>query len=251
MMNTPMRILIVDDEPLARARIRRLLDGSDFEICGEAADGEGALVAIGRLFPDVVLLDIRMPGVDGMEVAHRLAESPQPPAVIFTTAYDEYALKAFRVNAVNYLLKPIRKEDLLQALSDARILNKAQLAGLNAPQQDEGAGQYIACRSLTGLKRVAMEDILYLQAEHKYVTVVHVEGESLCDQTLKELEQSLAPHVLRVHRNTLINQHRLDRLQRDQEGHYRVHLKGLDKGLAVSRRLVTDVKQFIEGCGRT
>ena len=238
-------VLIVDDEPLARTRIRRMLETSEFQVCGEAADGSGALIAIQRLFPDVVLLDIRMPGTDGMAVAHQISDFAHPPAIIFVTAYDEYALKAFRVKAENYLLKPVRKEDLLAALRAVTQLNKAQLNILETKPAQTTETLHIACRNAAGIKRIAVSDVIYLQAEHKYVTVFHLEGESLCDQSLKELEHYLQTHVLRIHRNTLINQHRLERLQRTPDGQYLAYLRGFSQGLAVSRRMVADVKKFM------
>ncbi|HET8848260.1 MAG TPA: response regulator, partial [Marinobacter sp.] len=118
-MTTPIqRILIADDEPLARQRIRRLLDAvPGYQVCGEATDGDDALRKVAELEPDILLLDIRMPGLDGMDTADRLSRLDKPPAVIFCTAYDHYAIQAFNVNAVAYLLKPVRKEALASALA--------------------------------------------------------------------------------------------------------------------------------------
>ena len=238
-------LLIVDDEPLSRIRIRRLLETTDYQVCGEAVDGEDALIAIDSLSPDVVLLDIHMPGTDGMEVARQVSRRPHPPAIIFVTAYDEYALHAFKVNAEDYLLKPVRKEDLLAALNNVIQLNKAQVSRLEANPAHRDGTRYVSCHSQTGVKRIAVENILYLHAEHKYVTVVHLQGENLCDDTLKELEQSLRPHVLRIHRHTLVNHSRIDRLQRTTDGHHLVFLHGLEQGLAVSRRMVSEIKKFL------
>jgi len=240
-----IRVFIVDDEPLARTRVKRMLAKSGYQLCGEAADGDAALTAIARLSPDAVLLDIRMPGTDGMEVAQQINQRPHPPAIIFITAYDEYALRAFRVKAENYLLKPVRREDLIAALGELTKLNKAQLNSIDAPDPADHDGLYVACRSMSGIKRIALSEILYLQAEHKYVTIAHLDGESLCDQSLRELELYLRPNVLRIHRNTLINQHRLERLQRSRGGQHEVYLKGLKKSLLVSRRMVAEVKEFI------
>jgi len=240
-----IRVLVVDDEPLARTRIKRMLAGSDYQLCGEAADGDGALTAVQRLSPDVVLLDIRMPGTDGIKVAELIKAYPQPPAVIFVTAYDEYALKAFAVKAENYLLKPVREHDLLAALAEVTRLNKAQLNHLETNPVEADDQLYLVCRSAAGVKRVAVNDILYLQAEHKYVTVIHLGGESLSDQSLKELERDMQNSMLRIHRNTLINRHRLDQLRRSTDGQYEVCLRGLQQGLPVSRRMVSEVKKFI------
>ncbi len=240
-----INVLIVDDEPLARARLQRLLSDSPFHVCGEAGDGEQALRMCRQLQPDVILLDIRMPGTDGLDVAARLAESDMTPAIIFTTAYDEYALQAFRVRAQNYLLKPVRREDLFEALAKVTQLTQAQQTYLQQRQFEETLSSHLVCRSIRGVQRIPLSDILYLQAADKYVTVFHREGESLSDQTLKELEQALHPHMLRIHRNTLVNHHYLDRLQRLQDGHFEVYLKGVPQGLSVSRRMVSDVKSFL------
>ncbi|WP_020409968.1 LytR/AlgR family response regulator transcription factor [Hahella ganghwensis] len=239
-----IRVLIVDDEPLARARLQRLLAGSPYQVCGEAGDGEEALKLSREHHPDVMLLDIRMPGTDGLEVASRLADFEHPPAIVFTTAYDEYALEAFKVRAQNYLLKPVRKEDLFDALSKVTQLTQAQQTVIQQHQQGAQSA-HLVCRSVRGVQRIPLTDVLYLQAADKYVTVVHKSGETLSDQTLKELEQTLKPHMLRIHRNTLINHHYLDRLQRVQDGHFEVYLKGVDQGLSVSRRLVSEVKSFL------
>ena len=240
-----INVLIVDDEPLARTRLQRLLSESPFHVCGEAGDGEQALRLCHQLHPDVVLLDIRMPGTDGLEVAAQLATSELSPAIIFTTAYDEYALQAFKVRAQNYLLKPVRREDLFDALTKATKLTQAQQTYLQQNQFEETLSSHLVCRSIRGVQRIPLADILYLQAADKYVTVFHREGESLSDQSLKELEQALHPHMLRIHRNTLVNHHYLDRLIRLQDGHFEVYLKGVAQGLSVSRRLVSEVKTFL------
>ncbi len=240
-----IKVLIVDDEPLARARLQRLLADSPYQVCGEAADGDQALKLNLELQPDVILLDIRMPGTDGLEVASHLAVLEQPPAIVFTTAYDEYALEAFRVRAQNYLLKPVRREDLFDALSKVTQLTQAQQTFIQQTQNQETSNTHLVCRSVRGVQRIPLTEVLYLQAADKYVTVVHKSGETLSDQSLKELEQSLKPHMLRIHRNTLINHHYLDRLQRLQDGHFEVFLKGVNHGLSVSRRLVSEVKSFL------
>ncbi|WLQ12793.1 LytTR family DNA-binding domain-containing protein [Hahella aquimaris] len=239
------KVIIVDDEPLARERLKRLLLDTHYEVCAEAAGGDEALERIRLHSPDIVLLDIRMPGKDGLEVAAELAQHPQPPAVIFTTAYDEYAIQAFRVRAQDYLLKPIRREDLMRALQNVTQVNRAQLQSLKQEINGQDEAPAVVCRSSRGMERIKISDVLYLQAEHKYVTVFHTQGETLSDQPLKELEQALHPHFLRIHRNTLINRHYIEILQRRHDGHYEVRLRGVREALPVSRRLVTEVKQFL------
>ena len=201
-----MRILIVDDEQLARERMVRLISEqlSSHEIIGEAQNGKEALEKIQELHPDVVILDIRMPGMDGLEVARHLMNFDTPPAVIFSTAYDEHAMDAFRVNAVDYLLKPVRVEQLDQALIKAMRPNKEQLVSIS--KEDKGqdhARTHVSARTRLGITLIPIEEVYFFRAEHKYVTVRHKEGEVLIEETLKELEDEFPEKFVRVHRNAL------------------------------------------------
>src|SRR5437868_3323445 len=176
-----MNVLIVDDEPLARERLSRLV--SDLEgysvLEPSATNGEEALALIDSLKPDVVLLDIRMPGLDGLQVAVKLCEREAPPAVVFCTAHDEFALEAFRVSAVGYLVKPVRPESLLDALRKAERPNRVQLAALTRPAAETGNGPrtHISARTRKGIELIPLDQVIYFIADHKYVTLRHEGGE--------------------------------------------------------------------------
>lgn len=248
----PHRILIADDEPLARERLRRLVqDLADCEVCGEAADGQQVLHEVAKCGPDIVLLDIRMPGMDGMETAEQLTRLENPPAIIFCTAYDQYAIEAFRVQAVDYLLKPVRREALAEALERARKLNRVQVEALREKTSTDDSETCLAIRNHRGTELIDLAHILYCQADQKYVTIVHDEGEAVTDFTLKELESSHPDIFLRIHRQTLVARQRISGLQRDAQGQYRVRLRGTTARLDVSRRHATDIRHWLSGRGLT
>lgn len=172
-----MKILIADDERLARDRLKGLVNELALgDVVGEAVNGEEVLQLTDQLQPDVVLLDIRMPGMNGIETAIHLDYLEQPPAVIFTTAYDEYALAAFEAHAVDYLLKPVRRERLVKALRSVARLTRAQVEGLQESQSDN-TPTHISARVKGGIKRISVDEIICFIAEHKYVTVVSKSGE--------------------------------------------------------------------------
>jgi two-component system response regulator AlgR len=238
-----LRVLIVDDEPPARDRLRSMLvEAGEFEVAGEAGNGEQAIDMVDRLTPDIVLLDVRMPGIDGLEVARHLATLAAPPAVIFTTAYDEYALQAFDSEAVAYLLKPIRAEKLRAALAKAERFSRAQLqqvaTATNAPAQRS----HIGVRGRDGLKLIPIDDVYCFQADQKYTTVKHQKGEDLIEDSLKTLEEEFSTNFVRIHRNALVNTKYLERIARDASGQHFVHLRGLPDALEVSRRMAGDLK---------
>ncbi|HHH35946.1 MAG TPA: response regulator transcription factor [Gammaproteobacteria bacterium] len=240
-----MKVLICDDEPLARARLRTLLkEIPGVEVAGEAGDGKAALLAWDRLRPEVVLLDIRMPGMDGLEAAAQLALEAQPPAVIFTTAYGDHALAAFEAQAVDYLLKPVRRERLAQALARVARLGEGQRLALREAGGDRPRS-HISARYRETLQVVAVEDILYLRADHKYVCVRHREGELLIEESLKSLEQEFGGRFLRVHRNALVALEHVAALERTPEGRHRLRLKGCQEGLEVSRRQLGEVRRLL------
>jgi len=238
-----LRVLIVDDEPPARARLRSLLaeiDGT--EVVGEAANGHDALQGAHTLSPDVVLLDVHMPGMDGLQVARHLNVLEEPPAVIFTTAYDEYAVEAFDAHAVGYLLKPVRAEQLAAALARAGRLTRAQLQKL-AADAGEARRTHIAARRRDGVKLVPVEDVQYFLADQKYTTVRHVGGEELIEDSLRLLESEFGNAFVRIHRNALVGVKYLERIERSVEGQYFVRLRGCDAPLPVSRRMAGDLKE--------
>lgn len=239
--DSPVRVLIVDDEAPARARLRSLLDEiGGIDVVGEAADGATALSAATASRPDVVLLDIRMPRMDGIEVARHLALLPEPPGVIFATAYDEHAMQAFDAQAIAYLLKPVRREKLAAALERAARLTRRQVAAVGALPS---ARTHVAVRLRDTLKLVRIEDVLCFIAEQKYTTVRHIGGEDLIEDSLRALEGEFGSRFTRIHRNALVATARLKALERDADGQYRVIIEGLAEPLAVSRRMASELRE--------
>lgn len=247
----PLRVVIVDDEAPARARMRDLLADIAHEqpnhVVGVAANGIEALRLLESERADVVLADIRMPVMDGVELARHLGRLDNPPAVIFTTAYDEYAVQAFELSAVDYLLKPVRAQRLADALAKARRripAPDAVLASL-AP----GARHHFSVSERGRILLVPVSDVLFLRAELKYVTARTAEREYLLDESLVQLEQEFAGAFLRIHRNCLVARAAVLGVERggDQEGepHWDVLLAGLPDGLPVSRRQWPVVKQAL------
>ena len=247
-----LKVLVVDDEPPARARLTRLLADLDkVYVVGEAGDGAAALEACQSQSADVVLLDIRMPGMDGLETARHLCELEQPPAVIFTTAFDDYAVDAFATGAAGYLLKPIRRTRLETALNSASRLTRAQVAALAAQTGDSAARRHICVRRSDGLKLIPVSDVLYFRADQKYVTVRHSGGEELIDESLRALSEELGESFIRIHRNTLVSAAFLESIQRDEDGHYQAKLRNCEESLPISRRLVAQVRRRMRESGES
>ncbi len=242
-----MKVLIADDEPLARERLGRLIEAlpNCYLLPEQASNGQQTLELCEKLKPDVLLLDIRMPGLDGLEVAARLAKRPQAPAVIFCSAHDEHALEAFQVNAIGYLVKPVHIEPLAQALRQATRLTQSQMSALVSGSQ-ENARSHISCKTHKGLELIALHDIYYFMADQKYVSVYHTEGETLIDEPLKSLEQEFNHSFARIHRSILVNIHQIESLQRTDSGAYQLKLRPLDNPLPVSRRHVSQVRALME-----
>lgn len=253
-MSVLPRILIVDDEAPARSRLRHLLAdiASEYphQIVGEAGDGVAALEALAAQPADIALIDIRMPRMDGIELAQQLAGLPQPPAIVFVTAYDEFALKAFELAAADYLLKPARAPRLLDALKKAqRLLPDSALLKSLAP---------VARTRLRVCERgmvllVPVDEILYLRAEQKYVTARTAEREYLLEESLAQLETEFAARFIRIHRNCLVALDAVAGVVRETEtgdegvhagegGHWALCLKDVPEHLPVSRRQWPQVK---------
>lgn len=243
-----MKVLIVDDEAPARDRLRQLLDDSgEHEVVGEAGHGQEALDIAAKVAPDVVLLDIRMPGIDGIETAHHLNSFETPPAIIFTTAYDEYAIDAFEANAIGYVLKPVRRERLDQALTQAARLTSAALFEAGKQSGFSEQRRHVCARIRGELKLIPITDVLYFIADQKYVNVVHANGRDLIDDPLKALEEEFADQFVRIHRGALVALKAVDALKRDEEGRTQVmlrHCEGDD--LFVSRRHAANVKRRLK-----
>ena len=236
-----MKILVVDDELLARERMLRLLRKQVPQATlSEAANGAEALEIVGTETPDLLLLDIRMPGLDGIEVARRVQQLEQPPAIVFCTAYDRYALEALQQHAVAYLLKPVREEQLADAIASAGRINRLQLSALASA---EGRRTHISAASHRGVDMVPLEDVRCLIAGDKYVTVHYPGGELLIPDSLKELEQEFGERLLRVHRNALVAFDHVLGLRRDPNQGWHVELAGSTMTPQVSRRHLASVKE--------
>jgi two-component system, LytTR family, response regulator AlgR len=237
-----LRVLIVDDEQPARERLRSLLaEIAEAEVVGEATNAREALGAAHDLAPDVVLLDVRMPGMDGLQAARHLNVLEEPPAVIFTTAYDQYAVEAFEAEAVGYLLKPVRAEQLAAALARAGRLTRVQLQKLAAA--GETRRTHIAARRREGVRLIPLEEVQYFLADQKYTTVRHVNGEDLIEDSLRLLEGEFGTVFVRIHRNALVGVRHLERIERNADGQYFVRLRGCEAPLPVSRRMAGELKE--------
>lgn len=240
-----MKVLIVDDEAPARERLQHLCGQlEDIEVVDCTSDGKSALASCRKFNPDTVLMDIRMPGMDGLEAARHLAALDHPPAVIFTTAYGDHALEAFDSEAVDYLLKPIRRERLSQALARAGRLTRAQLSALS--EANERARSHLSINYQGNVHLIPIEKVIYFQADQKYVTVYHGDGEALLDESLKNLEQEFGEQFIRIHRNALVAVDALTGMERDNQGGYHVCLAGSSEKPEVSRRHVSELRRLLK-----
>ncbi len=251
----PLKILLVDDEPLARSRLRELLadiaQQVPTEVVAEAGNGLIALEILREKVVDVVLADIRMPGMDGIELASHLGRLPNPPAVIFTTAYDNYAVQAFDLNAVDYLLKPVRAQRLLAALQKvpAQHPDPVLLAGLG--QQMRGGGRtHLSCHERGRLLLVPVSEVLYFKADLKYVTARTIEREYLLDEALTHLETEFAERFIRLHRAVLVAKTALAGFEKGQSDDADAYgwalLRGVPEKLPVSRRQWVPAKALVK-----
>jgi two-component system response regulator AlgR len=243
-----MKLLIVDDEPPARERLRRLLEEiGDYEVVGEAGNGEEALAICSAVQPDVVLLDVRMPGISGLEVARHIDSLEDPPAVIFTTAYDQYAVDAFETEAVGYLLKPVRKEKLAHALRHAGRISPARLARVAQSAGFAQRREQICARLGDQLRLIPVADIYYFLADQKYITVRHKGGENLIDESLKSLAEEFSADFVRIHRNALVSERQISAVERTEDGQYVVRIRECGAVLQVSRRHSAELLRRIRG----
>ncbi len=252
-MSALLRVMLVDDEAPARARMRDLL--ADIaaqvptEIVAEADNGIDALGLAEHARADVALLDIRMPRMDGTQLALHLSRIEHPPAIIFTTAYDQYAVKAFELSAVDYLLKPVRAERLAEAL------RKAAQKTTRAPSSEalqllapEGR-QHLRSSERGRVLLIPVDDVLYFKADMKYVAARTREGEHLIDDSLAQLEAEFGARFVRVHRSCLVAKKAITGFERgadaDGEPSWHVLLSGVDEPITVSRRQWSHVKELI------
>lgn len=253
----PLRLALVDDEAPARARLRDLLqdiaDAMPTEIVCAAANGVEALEMLADRAVDVVLTDIHMPRMNGLQLALHLARLSPPPAVIFVTAFDQYAVQAFELSATDYLLKPVRAERLLEALRrchPGRQPDARQLQAL-AP----GGRDHLRCTERGRVLLIPLDEVLYLKAELKYVTVRTRDGEHVLEESLTQLEQEFGPRFVRVHRNCLValaavrgyERERGEAGEADSEARWVLLLHAIDERIAVSRRQWPQVKGLLKG----
>lgn len=245
-----LRVAVTDDEAPARSRLRDLLEDISgtlpIELVGEAANGRELLELLEDSPADVVLLDIRMPEMDGLEVAQHLQKLEEPPHVIFTTAFDDYALKAFELHAIDYLVKPIRLRRLNDALLRARSITRLSLDVLQniAPE----ARTHLSVQERGKVILIAVEEIRYLRAELKYVTIRTLEREFLLEESLSRLEQEFAERFVRIHRSCLVAKEHVEAFEKEPgeggEPRWVVRMRGIGDRLPVSRRQQHVVKEL-------
>lgn len=241
-----MKVLLVDDEPLARERLAALLaDIGGIDIVGGAGNGREALEVAARERPDLILLDIRMPVMDGLETARHLGGWDAPPGVIFCTAYEDHALAAFEANAVDYLVKPVRGERLRAALDKARRLSGTRTHELAQAVEPGRTRTHLCARVRGSLVLVPIADIHYLLAEDKYVVVHHAKGEVLIEEPLKSLEDEFEGRFVRIHRNCLVARARLAGLTRAPDGRLFANIEGVSAELEVSRRNLPGLRRLV------
>lgn len=235
-----LKLVIADDEPLARERLRMLLaDESGVEVVAEAGDGRQVLGICAALRPHAVLLDIAMPGIDGLEAARQLAEASPHTAVVFCTAYDAHALSAFEAAALDYLVKPVRPERLAAALERVRSFHAGR------PAQEVPKRSQLCARLRGSLRLIPLDEVRYLQAEEKYVVVHHARGEDLIEESLKSLEVEFASRFIRIHRNCLVARDEIIELHRVPDGQVHAVLRNVAAPLEISRRCLTQLREAL------
>lgn len=220
-----------------------------FSVIGEAANGQQALDFNNASSPDIVLLDIHMPGIDGIRVAQQLSGSAEPPAIIFCTAYDEHALAAFEAQAIGYLLKPVKREQLLTALQRAQTVNRAQLSNF-ADGPGSGARSSVSARTANGYQLIPLGQVRAFIADKKYVTAYHSDGlgsgEVLLDDTLRDLEQEFGESFVRIHRNALVAKAHILALEKQPDGACVLRLDNVDVAPVVSRRHLSEIRRLVK-----
>ena len=244
-----LRVVVADDEAPARNRIRDLLEDCAaslaLKVVGEAVNGHALVNLLQNTPADVVLLDIRMPEMDGIEAAQHIQKLPDAPSVIFTTAYDAYAVKAFELHAVDYLVKPIRLRRLYDALARVRSVTPLSLDVLQ--QLTPEPRKHLSVQERGKLLLVPVDKVLFMRAELKYVTIRTAEREYLLEESLTRLEQEFHERFVRVHRSYLVSREHVESFERGADGSesgWIVKLHGLEERLPVSRRQQHVMREF-------
>ena len=243
-----MDILICDDEPLAVERLVRLVSDLGHQVVATAEHGGQVYDLVLEYEPDVVLLDIQMPEIDGLSCARLLAQLEIKPAIIFCTAYDQHALQAFQSQAQAYLLKPIAKNELREVLDQVCKPNQAQVSQFqqSSSQISKKQRQHITAKSHRGVELIPVEQVYYFLADQKYVTIRHQKGSVLIDETLKDLELEFADQFIRIHRNALVSIKFLDGIESICSGQYQVRLRDIAERLVISRRHLPQLRESIQ-----
>ena len=250
-----LSVMIVDDEAPARARLRDLLADVALDVpnavLAEAANGVQALEALEQRSVDVMLVDIRMPKMDGIELARHVAQLDKPPTIIFVTAYDSYAVQAFELNAIDYLVKPVRAQRLSTALQKVRLkdpLPDRQVLPQVLSQLQQGARTHLSCHERGRLLLIPITDILYLKADLKYVTARTLSREYLLDESLTHLEQEFSERFIRLHRSVIVAKDVITGFEKnaaeDADTQWQAILRGISEKLPVSRRQWPQVKSY-------
>ncbi len=240
-----MNVLVVDDEHAARERLSLMVDNfPDCHVVGKAHDGIESVYMADSMAVDLVLMDIRMPRMSGIEAARHISSTEKPPAIIFITAFAEHALDAFHVHAENYLLKPVRRESLRQALEHTQR-NARNL--IREPDSfSDKMRSYICCHTGKNMELIPLNDIYILRSEEKYSVIYHSRGKSIVDRSLISFEEEYSTKLLRVHRNTLVNKAYVKSLLCSGPGNYFLTVKNLDRQIRVSRRNLCAIRSFMK-----
>jgi two-component system response regulator AlgR len=227
--------MVVDDEPLAVERLADMIAAlPNCRVVAKAANAQQALELVNSHKPDVLFLDIAMPGISGLELAKQLQGTQHPPFIVFCTAYEQHALQAFDAQAIDYLVKPVRRERLIESIE--RVMR------LRSQVNDDSSKQFVVANVGGVLRRIALSEILYLHAEEKYTVVYHLDGEHILDEPLKELEQRFSNQFVRIHRSCLVKAEQLLEIRRDIDGQTWAVLKDWPKALKMSRRCASELK---------
>ena len=237
-------VLIVDDDKSACERLSRMVgDTPGCCVAGHAGNGLDAVRKVDELGVDVVLMDIHMPGMDGLEAAYHIGHAERAPRIVFTTAYVQHAFAAFGLDAAGYLLKPVLRERLNDKLERLRGLRPLSV---REPRPGAKTRSHVYCRVGKTMELIAIKHVILFRADHKYTVVYHTAGRNLIEEPLKYLEQEFADRVIRIHRNTLVNKAFIQSFERDADGHVYVTLKDFHPRQLVSRRHVPKIRDFMK-----